>query len=191
MENWKIFFWILSRLMIVAVAFMNIILLALELQDEERTGFFQITLWYSLFFVVNSQLLSAAFRSKILMALSCWISLYLWFLLSQSLTLLIFHQSNYSRLPITSKIAAEYLVQALGINPSWQIGVELGLSCLLCCVIIVSMIISILLDEDGNASQRSDPPAPPARARAPSGMEFLPPRYAVEVNSLPPPYSVV
>jgi hypothetical protein len=186
-KNWKIFFWILSRLMIVAVAFMNIILLVLDLQDEERTGFSEITLWNSLVFIVNSQLLSAAFSSKILKTLSCWIIFYLSLLVTQSLNGRIFH----SRLPITSKIGANYLVQALGIDPSWQIGVELGLSCLLCCVIIVSMIISILLDEDGNASQRSDPPAPPARARAPSGMEFLPPRYAVEVNSQPPPYSVV
>jgi hypothetical protein len=175
--------------MIVAVAFMNIILLVLDLQDEERTGFSEITLWNSLVFIVNSQLLSAAFSSKILKTLSCWIIFYLSLLVTQSLNGRIFH----SRLPITSKIGANYLVQALGIDPSWQIGVELGLSCLLCCVIILSMIIisKMRLYEDGNVSRRRDPPAQPAGARAPSGMEFLPPRYAVEVNSQPPPYSVV
>jgi hypothetical protein len=153
--------------MIVAVTLLNIPVIALGLHEEKSTaGFFEVTI-FCVFFFLNVQLWLSAFgstilstSSEVLSTLSFWLSMYILFLLSQCLILCIDPRAKYISLPITSKIAADYLVQSLGVDPSWQIDVELGLACSQFCVIHLSLIISVKLYEDSKACQ---PPSLPLR----------------------------
>jgi hypothetical protein len=163
----------------------------------------------SFIIIVNSQLLSAAFSRKNLLTnlwIWCWLLTYGSFLVLQS-AVHIFHPSAYIWLPLTSKIAAEHLVQALRIDPSCQNGVELCLTSLLFLVVE----ISVKLDEfsQGPIQRPNFSPEPsesnrrgiwggPQKKKKTSWMKvaakewvFLPDMAPTRVEVLPPPRHAV